>query len=361
MSESTNQTKPDAHETPPPATLRPETVEFEHFFFKKVEDIYFRLDPTSKQALAIVRLGDEEVSLSFGGIQKEFNIPSDSHDGTVLALMAKGLKYVKGLRIGDPVPKEVLSGDPSWEPKAKHRQIAYNRLAVQILGWLSGDEHIITNPDELMQVAGDSTFRKQVNEAFGEAALNLGLPSKEDVTHLIEGLSHELSYIEALRDEFIAIQRVYEKAKALRKVYAGERSQLTTVDSLLRLFNSAIEDFGARFETVDAQTGEIMSALKNLDTVKAYLREHRNELRTRLVVWDEILLKWFDQPMKAGRSTEDLMAETYRFLAPRYMPVDKWIMMTQLQDPVKRAPLKATDIRKDKEKIKYMGGRMSWS
>ncbi|WP_143027241.1 hypothetical protein [Rhodospira trueperi] len=336
-------------------------MEFEHYFFKKVEDIYFRLDPASKQPLAIVSLGAEEVSLSFAGIQKEFNIPSDSHDGALLALMAKGLNFVKGLRIGDPIPKEILSGDPSWEPKTKHRQIAYNRLAVQILGWLSGDEHIITNPDELVQVAGDSTFRKQVNEAFGEAARSLGLPSKEHVTHLIEDLSHELSYIEALRDEFTTIQRAYDKAKGLRKAYAGERSQLTTVDSLLRLFNSAIEDFGERFETVDAQTGEIMSALKNLDTVKAYLKEHRNELRTRLVVWDDILLKWFEQPMRAGRDMEDLMAETYRFLAPRYMPVDKWVMMTQLQDTVKRAPLKSTDIRKDKEKVKYIGGRMSWS
>jgi len=360
MTDTPDSPASSAATTTPADDSVPDTVEFEHYFFQKMEDVHFRLDPISKQPLAIVRLGHEEVSLAFPGIQKEFNIASDSKDGRLLALIGKGLKYVKALRLGDPVPREVLTGEASWEPKEKHRQIAYNRLAVQILGWLSGDEHVITNPDELMQVAGDSTFRRRVNDAFSEAARNLGLSSKEEVTELIAGLSSELAYIEALRDEFHAMQRVYEKAQPLRKIYANEHGQLDTVNSMLRLFNAAIEDFTARFETVDAQTGEIMAALKNLDTVKAYLREHRNDLRVRLVVWEDILLKWLRRPVRASREMEDLVDETYRFLAPRYMPVDKWIMMTQLQDPVKRAPLKQTDHRTEK-KIKYMGGRMSWS
>lgn len=338
----------------------PDTVAFEHVFFHKVDDLYFRLDPATNQPQAVVRLGEESMSLPFSGIRREFNIAPDSPDGVMLTLLSKGLKFVRGIRIGDPIPKEVLTGEASWDPKEKHRQIAYHRLAMQLLGWLSGDEHVITNPDELMQVAGDPTFRKRVNDAFGEAAINLGLPSKEEVTELIQGLSHELAYIEALRDEFLAIQRVQRKIDYLRKLYANEHVMLETSNSLIRLVARAVEELTEQFETVDAQTGEIMSALKNLDTVKGYLREHRDDLRVRLVVWDEYLVKWLETPLVSGRTLETLISDTFRFLAPRYLPVDEWVMMTRLQDPAKRQPVKPVRLRKEKE-VKYISGSMSWS
>jgi len=338
----------------------PTTVALDHYFFHKVDDLYFRQDEATGQAIAVVRLGDESVSLPLSGIRREFSIPADSPDGVILGLLAKGLKYVKALRLGDPVPKEVLTGDASWEPMQKHRQIAYHRLAMQVLGWLSGDEHVITNPDELMQVAGDPTFRRQVNDAFGEAARSLGLRNKEEVTELIQGLSTELAYIEALRDEFSAIQRLRHRLEALRKLYANEHSVLETVNAVIRLMVFALDELMAQFETVDAQTGEIMSALKNLDTVRTYLRQHRDELRVRLLAWEDILLKWRDHAIKVNRATEDLISETYRFLAPRYMPVDEWVMMTRLQDPDKRQAPKSLELKKEKQ-VKYMGGRMSWS
>ncbi|MQX36442.1 hypothetical protein [Roseospira navarrensis] len=338
----------------------PDTVQFEHVFFHKVDDLYFCLEHGTEQPLAVVSLGEEKLSLPFPGIQREFKIEPGSRDGVMLSLLAKGLKYVKGLRIGDPVPKEVTSGEASWSPKEKHKQIAYHRLAMQLLGWLSGDEHVISNPDELMQVAGDPTFRKQVNDAFGEAARALGLPNKEAVTEMIQGLSHELAYIEALRDEFAAMQRMLRKTELLRRLYKDEHSQLETANSLIRLVTLAVADFGERFETVDAQTGEIMAALKNLDTVKSYLHKQRDDLRARLVAWGDLLVKWNNHPMKPGRETEDLMLETFRFLAPRYMPVDEWVMMSRLQDAEHKK--KVTEIRIKKEKkIKYMRGRMHWN
>ncbi len=343
-----------------PAGDTPDVVTFRHAFFHRVDDIHFRIDDATRQPVACVRLGDGLVSLPLEGIRREFQIDPEGPDGRMLALLSKSLKFVKGLRLGDPVPKEVTSGDASWSPKDKHRQIAYHRLAMQVLGWLSGDEHVITNPDELLQVAGDPTFRKRVNDAFGEVAHALGLQTKEEVTELIQGLSQELAYIEALRDEFLAIKRMQRKTEVLRKIYANEHSLLEVANSLIRLVALAVEDLEDQFETVDAQTGEIMAALKNLDTVRHYLREHRNDLRVRLLAWEDILIKWLEHPMKAGRETEDLIAETYRFLAPRYMPVDEWVMMTRLKESRQGQAPKALRIRKDKE-IKYIGGRMTWS
>jgi len=356
----TEATAPSTTTAPLPSTPKEtdQVVAFEHAFFRKVDDIYFRIDQPTDQPVAVVTLGEEQVSLPLDGIRKEFAIDGDSPDGRMLALLSKGLKFVKGLRMGDPVPLEVLTGDASWEPKEKHRQIAYHRLSMQVLGWLSGDEHVITNPDELLQVAGDPTFRRRVNDAFDQAAEALSLPSKEDVTHLLADLAKDLAYIEALRDEFNTMKRSLTKALALRKIFANEHSLLTTANSMLRLFNLAVEDYTREFETVDAQTGEIMAALRNLDMVKQYLHRHRDDLRVRLVVWEDILKAWQAHSMKPGRSLEDLMGETYRFLAPRYMPVDEWVMMTKLQGPDGKVP-EAIRVRKDK-KINYQRGRMVW-
>jgi len=337
----------------------PVIVAFEHVFFHKVDDIYFRLDQATQQPVVVISLGGDRANLPLEGVRKEFSIDPDSPDGQMIALLSKSLKYVKGLRMGDPVPQEVLTGEASWDAKEKHRQIAYYRLSVQILGWLSGDEHVITNPDELMQVAGDPTFRKRVNDAFGEAAAALDLSSKDQVADLLQGLSEELAYIEALRDEFNAIKRVHEKAQALRQAYANEKHTMEMANALVRLLTLAVEDYTREFEQVDAQTGEIMSALRNLDTVKGYLREYRDDLRVRLLVWDSILKEWLTKPLRRGRALEDLMAETLRFLGPRYMPVDEWVMMTKLREQGDDQP-RALPVRKEKQ-VRYQKGRMSWS
>jgi hypothetical protein len=44
-----------------------------------------------------------------------------------------------------------------------------------MVSWLTGNEHIVTSPEELAQVAEDPQVKKQVSLAFAEAAEALGL------------------------------------------------------------------------------------------------------------------------------------------------------------------------------------------
>ncbi|MFA7430495.1 MAG: hypothetical protein WCZ23_10095 [Rhodospirillaceae bacterium] len=338
---------------------QPKIVQFEHAFFKRMADIVFRLDERSNEAVAVVTLGEERLVLPFAGLRREFNL-DDGPDGAMLALLAKGLKYVKGLRIGDPLPPEIITRRASWKPDARHHQIAYHRLAMQLMGWLAGDEHIITNPDELLQVAGDPNFKRKVNEAFGEAAEHLGLgrENREMVIGYIADLSDELAYIEAMRDQFQQMQTMDAKIQLLRRLYGAQRSVLEVVDPVARLMERAVAEFGAQFEQADAQTGEIMSALKNIDAQKVYIQDMRDELHIRLLPWDELLDEWHRLPSKKTEWAEDLLNRTYRFLAPRYMPVDEWCMMTKLAGA--QVTLTADGKIVKPKKPKPMGKSMEW-
>ncbi len=336
----------------------PATIRFEHSFFGRVDDIYFKMDEASKEPVAVVKLGDEQVSLPLDGVKREFKL-GGTPDGDMLGILAKGLKYVRALRVGDPIPSELTTRKASWEPDARHRQIAYHRLAMQLLGWLSHDEHIITDPEELLQVAGDPTFRRKVSAAFGEAAEHLGIgrENKEQITHYIGDLANELAYVEAMRDKYKSMRSMDDKIQALRRLYGSERSALEVADPVARLMERAMADFKAQFEQADAQTGEIMAALKNIDLQKKYIQDTRDELHIRLMAWDEILNDWELQPLRKSQNALDLLHKTYRFLAPRYMPVDEWAMMTKLQSQTVFSGGKAKPIEK---RVKRIGGVMDW-
>jgi len=319
---SPNRPSPDSHPR----------VRFDHPFFTRLDDVYFRLDEYTHEPVAVARLGDETVVLPFPGIRREFKLDGTA-DGAMLTQVGKGLRFVKALRIGDPIPKEILTREASWEISARHKQIAYHRLALQLLGWLSGDEHIITDPEEILQVAGDPTFRRKVNAAFAEAAeaIGLGRENREQVTHYITDLANELAYVEGMRDRFHAMERMNAKIQDLRRLYGARRSVLETVDPVARLMERALDEFRSLFEQADAQTGEIISALRNIEAEKTFIQDIRDELHTKLMAWDDLLDDWDRLRVEVSDTAEELLTRTYRFLAPRYMPVDEWAMMTKLQ------------------------------
>jgi len=80
------------------------------------------------------------------------------------------------LRIGDPLPLEVLSAAGSWEPDDARFQIANAPLQSQLVAWLNsgtGGDTPSLAAEALLQVAGDPVRRSQVQEAFAKAAETL--------------------------------------------------------------------------------------------------------------------------------------------------------------------------------------------
>jgi len=327
-----------------PAELEGE-IAFEHKFFGSFEDLYFRLTDAG-EPVAVLKLATNEAVLSLEGIKREFMLKEDSHDFRMLDKVAEGLQFVRGLRPGDALPKEVTTREASWEPQDRHRRIAYQRLTMQLVTWLTGNEHVISNVAELAQVADDPQVKKNIQLAFTEAAeeLGLGRENRDEVVRYIETLAQELAYIEALRDTFGEVQKIDEKLQGLRRIYGADRSMIDTTDQVARLSQRALKLLQDYFDQVDAQTGEILSMLKNIENQIGYIREVRDALHCRLLPWEDFIQIWKTVFVVRSDENTNRIRDIYQFLAPRYMQFNDWVLVTR------RGAIKA----------KPLGGQMRW-
>jgi hypothetical protein len=320
-------------------------ISFEHKFFTSFEDLYFRLTD-SGEPVAVLKLATNEAVLAFDGIKREFGMKEDQHDFKMLDKVAEGLQFVRGLRPGDKLPKEVTTREASWEPQDRHRRIAYQRLTMQLVTWLTGNEHVISNVSELAQVADDPQVKKNVQLAFTEAAeeLGLGRDNRDQVVQYIETLAKELAYIEALRDTFGEVQKIDEKLQGLRRIYGADRSMIETSDQVARLSQRALKVFSDYFEQVDAQTGEILAMLKNIENQIGYIRQVRDALHCRLLPWEDFIQIWKTVFVVRSDDNTNKIRDIYQFLAPRYMQFNDWVLVT----------------KRGMQKSKPLGGQMRW-
>lgn len=316
----------------------PSHIVFDHAFFHTIEATSFRTLEDTHEPVMVTVLDQHDVSLKFSGIKTELNLDADTPDAKMLDIIAEGLKYVRELRIGDAVPSEMTSGRASWAVTDEHRAIAHNRVTMQLVSWMSGDELLITDPSQLAQVVDDPKTKEKISQAFTAAAKALGIEEerREDVLALIANLAGELSYIEALRDEFHEILRIRQTVQGLEKAYKHELSVLDTITPLKRLMKIVIDNFADSFEQLDAQTGEILSALTNIAQVSRFIRQNRDDLHRRLWAWEAIIEDW--RTLSPNRSTkaEKLLDELYHFLAQRYLPRDEWELYSKAMDKTKK-------------------------
>lgn len=315
-------------------TGSPQLCHLEHPVFSRVGEPLFRRAESDGAPVMVVQLGDREAALPLRSLQREFAIPDDSADGRMLAMIAASLDFVAGLRPGDPLPAEVLSGEASWDPNASHFQIAHARLRLQLVSWLRSDEHgaeLTMDPKSLVAAAEDPGLRAQVQEAFRKAAQELGQESSEAVVQLVEDLGRELAYIEALRERLLGrVQGMGTKLERLTQGFRGDQAQLETLTQVRRLTGEALKQIGRRFAELDAQTGEVMQALRNLESQRTFIRSNRDWLYRTQRAWQPVLLDWDNAAFGFDEHTRALLIRTYQFLAPRFMAVTEWNSMNRL-------------------------------
>jgi hypothetical protein len=317
-------------------------VGFRHPFFNRLSnECYFQRTPETDEPVMVVEVNKNSMALPFPGIKRELGLDEKSEDGAMLDMIGKSLSFVKALRIGDPIPSELLSGEASWEIEARHREVAQQRVTMQFVNWMTGGQSLITDPEQLAQLANDPHIRKMVTKAFGDAAdvLGIGRDNKEQVLQFVATLTNELSYIEALRDQFRRIISMNGKIKVLRNLYSKEKSIFDVADQVARLSHRAVADYEHRFLEVDAQTEEIIAVVRNLHNQIGYIRENRDNLFIRLSAWADLLVEWDEAKPLRGADKPELLRRTYRFLAPRYMHVKEWVLLTGPRNNPQHKPL----------------------
>jgi hypothetical protein len=298
---------------------------FEHKLFT-VDGGYFAIQRSTGEPAFHVPLGDLKGAIPLSTLRYEFRVNENSADGRLLDLVEKSLRYVKEIRPFDSIPHELLDGSASWSVEERHRQIARNRLTVQLASWMSGGESVIQDAGRLEQAAQDPETKRRVQEAFTRLAerAGFGKERRQEVVDMIDAIARELAYIEALRDRYARVRYISAQLGVLNNLYrrdGGIRNEIFRMQALIR---SPVTNFDTMFGQVDAQTGEILSVVKNLQAQIRFIREMRDELHFRLMLWDEMIASWSSVAVERSTGIEVLLKETYRFLARHFGQAMEW-------------------------------------
>ncbi len=301
------------------------TFEFQHRVFS-VSDAVFRLDRTNNQVALHMSISGVAASMAIGSILKGFGIEPGSPDAQMLKMVEKGLRFVREIRPGDNVPNEVLDGSASWKVEPHHEQVARSRLLVQLVAWMAGGEAAMMDPSELLSAMEDPSMKEKINTAFEEAATKLGLGpgGKQKVTDMIDQLTREMTYIEALREKIGNYFSIERKLKMLAHAYRADRTIGESIQRIQILMTTPFNQMRQSFSMVDAQTSEIISALKKLTVTIDFVRATRDKLRDTVLLWDEIGDLWAELEPDRGEEAERLIGRTYRFAATNFPLAQRW-------------------------------------
>ncbi|WP_114392230.1 hypothetical protein [Oleisolibacter albus] len=298
---------------------------FEHKVFT-LEDCRFLLSRSTEEPVMRFKLGKNDAEVPIDKLCNEFKIDPKGFDGQLLAMVEKGLNYVRQIRPGDSIPNELIDGTASWRVDEAHFIRAKARLTVQLVTWLTGGETVISNPTELEQVAEDPKTKARVAEAFRVIADRLALTDnpEEELGKRIDALAGELSYVEALRDRAAKLALIRQGLETAHRLYKIERTVREEIVRMQTLSMPPIADLEQRFAQLDAQTGEVLSMLRAFDKNVAYIREMRDDLHQCLMLWDEVLEGWETTPVEKGPPLDALLKQTYAFLARKFSQANQW-------------------------------------
>lgn len=312
----------------------PEAVSFQNPFFTFCEEIAFERREGEEAPVMVVPMAEQSISMHFPGVIRELNLAETDHDYIMLEAISRSLDFVCMLRVGDPIPSEIRNGKASWQIYDRHITLARHRLMLKLLSWINGTDDIIADPNEIASILDDAENRKKIDKAFVSIAetLGYGKDQKEQVVSLVETLADELSYIEALREIYGEVKTIVPTVNEIIKCSRFDDFTRESANSVKRLLHQALREYEQEFLQLDAQTGEIIAVLKNVNSQIQYIRQMRDDLARRLLAWSDIERKWRKLNIKERNGVEEALIETYRFLALRFLPAMSWKLVSQTLD-----------------------------
>ena len=311
------QTDAPADPAPPPDSCALASPVFNRF-----GPAVFRRAEGDGEPSMVIPLGERLAVLPLSALQREFAIADDSPDGRTLALISRSLDYVAGLRLGDPMPPEVLTGAASWSPEPRHRVAAEARLRRHLLAGMDADAGPAT-PERLRD---DPALRAALQASLERVAASLGLAGGwQAALGLLEQIVDELAYVEALRETLLRRVRAFHRQLGTLGIdWRGDTDRQTTLTQVRRLAAIACDQLGARFAEINRRVGDVLGTLRDLDGYRSYIREQRDWLHRSRRAFEPILAEWEADGSLLDDAARPRLARTYQFLAPRFMPVQEW-------------------------------------
>lgn len=311
----------------PKKASQPTHFNFDHPVFK-VKEAVFTLSPATGEPTYKVPLGEVRAALPIDLVVGSFGVGKDSQDAELLKIAKRGLKYVKEIRPGDSIPSELLDGTASWSVEPHHREIAKARVALQFAWSKEGKSLDTVDRAEYEQLASLPENQKKLQEAYVTLAEKLGY-GREHKGELIgrgDELAREWTYIEALRERFGKIQKLYAGFATLRPIYKRERAIQEDIIRIRYLMKQPVDEITAMFEQADANTGEIVNTLKKFPSQIRYIRDTRDGLHQKFMIWDGLIREWNDVTLERSLKVDRLVRVSYRFLAHHFPLDSEWAL-----------------------------------
>lgn len=324
-----------------------QTVGFSHTFFRTNANGFFRLDSTARRPVYVIDLGDQAGIVSIQSILREFTPGEDDADIAMLEAVAEALKYVTNIHIGDTFPTEMVNGEASWEPAARHCKIANKRVVAAMVQWSEGMDESVAEEINLRNFLAEQVDQKKIARALRrlEAALGGKGGRASEVQSILLGLTKELSYIEAQRELVGRVGRIGGLLEYIRRAGGSHAGDAHEISAVLRLFNIMMQKFCDELAVVDSRIADIFSAVSANETVCARIRQARDQLQGQLVACEDILMHWegVSQHNIDLSNVASPIATLYRFLAPLYSPVDEWVRQDSFHTKNEQAEDEAAD------------------
>lgn len=296
---------------------------FDHKIFTLPNCKFVREPDKLEQGLSI-ELGEHRAFLSITILQKMFPDMSED-DKRLINLAARSLAYVSEIVPGDSIPNEILDGSASWKVDPIHKDRARGRIVAALLSQDGGDLDQALIQGGLSPRLAEPGFKEKLDAENARLLVAMGVPAdhKEEYKARFERVAREFAYIEGLRDRYGQVNSIVEKLAKAAKAYRKAGALGEEIYRVRILIRKPVEDYRGLFYNVDGQAAEIKAIARKTDQIIDFIRQTRDQLHVRLLLWDPIVAAWKSEMAdNRSRGLEILLKNTYRFVA-HYFPADE--------------------------------------
>ena len=294
---------------------------FEHKVFT-LKGARFALTEDGSTPAFHVELGALVASLPLGTVRTEFGIDRDSPDGALLGIVEKSLRFVKEIRPGDSIPRELLDGTASWAVEDRHRLRAKAQLWARVIGT---DETMGANDDVLKAFVSRPDTETKLKTAAAAIAKKIGYEmTVESVMARFDDLARELAYTEALQERCNDVLGIVPKVNQLARVYRSDRAIVDELSRIRTLMLKPIEMYDGIFAKLNNQHEDPSEAIANFHERVEFIRAQRDDVHQSMMLWDPILHAWKIIDLTRCTETEHRISELYRFIARHFLTAQSW-------------------------------------
>ena len=294
---------------------------FEHKVFQ-VKGARFSMTEDGTQPALHVDLGALTAALVINTVRSEFGIEAEGPDGILLSIVEKSLRFVKEIRPGDSIPRELLDGTASWSVEERHRTRARAHLWARAIG---SNETKGADDISLQRFNADPKTEERLKQVAADVATMIGENLDADaVLGRIDDVARELAYIEALQERCSEVLGIVPKLTAIARAYRGDRGVLDELSRIRTLLLRPIEMYDGIFARLAQRQEAITDVVRKHTDQIEFIREQRDDVHQSMMMWDPILLTWKNVEMTRCSDTESRIAELYRFIARHFLARQEW-------------------------------------